>query len=157
MESIHNYINSNDEVALKDSMLSFNSQSSINSNISNINLFIKNNKSNISNLSNNWVYPSLKSCIIFYLSETELNNYLKEKEDFICQEMKKGKEKYAAFYLFLDALNNINNKDFVNYRKKINDINKKYFEKKILMMMKMSYKKLINLFLKHYCLIISQY
>ena len=130
MDTIHNFDNNTGKFVLKDSILSLNSESSINSNISNINLFIKNNKSNISNISNNSVYPSLKSCIIFYLSETELNNYLKQKEDFICREMKREKEKYSVFYLFLDALNNINNKDFVNYRKKINDINKKYFEKR---------------------------
>ena len=129
MELFHYKDNCTGEL-LKDSILSLNGQSSINSNNSNINLLVTNNKSSISNLSNNnSVFPSLKSCIIFYLSETGLNNYLKQKENFICQEMKKEKEKYSLFYLFLDALNNINNKDFVNYRKKINDIEQKYLEK----------------------------
>ena len=92
------------------------------------------NSSNYSNASNNSDYSNISKSsnksevgvfnsfsyffcsLFFYLSSTDLASYFMKNEDIIKNNFEEDKSEYEGFYLFLDALKNLKDKNIQKYK-----------------------------------------
>ena len=91
------------------------------------------NSSSLNYLPNSIIqYPNIIYSLIFLLSQTSLDKYFEEKEDFISKKCKSnGNYKLdKTFSDFLNALKNLREKDIQSYKKHIKEIIKKYLQDK---------------------------
>ena len=88
-------------------------------------------KSNSTESSNFKQYPSIISSLIYLIRETKLYEFFKNKKDIIKKLFDRNKEKNKVFYYALDSLEYLDNKQKINFKKCIDNI-QKLFDKNYL-------------------------
>ena len=81
-------------------------------------------KSNSSESSNFKQYPSIISSLIYLIRETKLYEFFKNKKDIIKKLFDRNKEKNKVFYYAFDSLEYLDNKQKINFKKCIDNIQK---------------------------------